>query len=200
MRVEHHGIAGRHDVDDIAGQSRDRVCRRGHRADHAERGVLLERDSVVAATAVRAEPLDSRHVTDDVQLLDLVIETANLGFLQLDATPFIGVGLAHALDDLDDFAPGLDALFAQLEERPGRSVAGIIRILEHTKVLAAAFATATAGALVFAGRRSGGSIATQPPEDVLDHVADQCFIHCIRHVESFNLGFTSLAKRLAKRV
>ena len=112
-----------------------------------------------------------------------MIKTTNLGFLQLDATPLISVVLAHALDDLDDLAPGFNTLFAQLEKRLGCRVAGVVRILEHAKILAAAFATATTRTLVVIGRRCSRRFTAQPSEDVLNHVADQCFVHCIRHVD-----------------
>ena len=47
------------------------VHHRQDRPDHSERRILLERDPPVAAHRVRPQPLDSRHVLDDLQLLDL---------------------------------------------------------------------------------------------------------------------------------
>ena len=108
--VEHDRVAGGNDVDDVAGQGRDRVGRGCHRTDDTERRELLKRDAVITAAPVRPQPLDTRHVTDDLKLLDLVIESANLRFLQLDAAPLFVVVLAKALDDFDDSAACLDTL------------------------------------------------------------------------------------------
>ena len=97
MRVEDHRVAGGDDVDDVAAQRRDGMRGRRDRADDAEGRVLLQRDAVVAAAAVGMQPLDAGHELDDLQLLDLVIEPADLRLLQLDAAPLGGVRLRHGL-------------------------------------------------------------------------------------------------------
>ena len=59
MRVADEGVAGGEHVDGVAGQRRQRMRDRRDDADDAERGVLFERDAVLAAEGVGAEELDA---------------------------------------------------------------------------------------------------------------------------------------------
>ena len=147
--VEHDRVAGGNNVDDVAGQGRDRVGRGRHRTDDAERCVFLERNAVVAAKPIGAQPLDPRHVADDLELFDLVIESADLRFLKLDSAPLLVVLLAQALDDLNDPMARLDALPSQLLERLSSGIARLISGFEHAKIPTAnAFGLATARVVI----------------------------------------------------
>ena len=84
VRIADQGVAGGEHVDGVAGQRRQRVRHRRDDADDAERGVFLQRDAVLAAERVGAQELDAGDaVGDDLQLLDLVLQPADLGFFQL---------------------------------------------------------------------------------------------------------------------
>jgi hypothetical protein len=56
------------------------------------KGVLLHGDAVVAAHAVGLDPLDPGHELHDLELLDLVLEPADLRLLELEPAPLDGVG------------------------------------------------------------------------------------------------------------
>jgi hypothetical protein len=113
MRVENHGVAGRHHVDDVAAERGNGMGRGRDRADDAKRRVFLQRDAVIAAAAVGPEPFDAGNVLDDLQLFDFVIEPADFRFLQFNAAPFGGIGLGQCLDNVDDLLPrGHAALLA----------------------------------------------------------------------------------------
>jgi hypothetical protein len=75
------------------------------------------RDAVIAAERVRLDPLDAGHQLDDLELLDLVVEPADLRLVQLLASPRLGLVGDDPLDDVDDLPPGLDALLLKLQER-----------------------------------------------------------------------------------
>ena len=188
MRVEHHRVAGGDDVDNVAGQGRDRVGRGCHRTDDAERCELLKRDAVITAATVRPQPLDTRHIAYNLKLLDLVIEPAYLRFLQLDAAPLFIVVLAKALDDFDNSAACLDTLPAQLLKRLGRGITRLVGGLENAKIPANTVLGLATTRSVVVGRRgrrhwsNNRRAATQAAKDVLNHVANQCFIYCICHV------------------
>jgi hypothetical protein len=91
VRVEDDGVAGGDDVDDVAAERGDGMRDRQNGADDAERRVLLQGDAVVAAHAVRLDPLDAGHELHDLQLLDLVLEAADLGLLELELAPLGGL-------------------------------------------------------------------------------------------------------------
>jgi hypothetical protein len=73
-------------------------------------GVFFQGDPMIAAQAVGPEPLHTRNQLDDLQLLDLMIQPADLRLLQLDAPPLHRIGLSHRFDDLNDLHPGGHAL------------------------------------------------------------------------------------------
>ena len=103
-------------------------CVLGVTAAHdAERRVFLQRDAVIAAAGVGSQPFHARHELDDLELLDLVIEPADLRLVEFEFAPRLGVCLGQRLDDLFDLAARGDALFLQLQERFLRGGAGFVR-------------------------------------------------------------------------
>ena len=131
MRVEHHGVAGGDDVDDVAAQRGNRMRAGRDRANDAERRVFLQRDAVIAAAPVRPQPVHAGNELDDLQLLDLVVEPADLGFVEFDPAPRLGVFLGQGLDD-SSILRRRPCLLPIFKNRCGRR-AGFVGILEHTK-------------------------------------------------------------------
>ena len=83
-------------------------------ANDTERRVFFQRNAVVAAARVGAEPVHPWHQFDQTQLGDLVVETADLGFFKFNLAPLLGVLLSHRLDDFLNLAAGGDTFFLQL--------------------------------------------------------------------------------------
>src|SRR5690349_507766 len=106
----------------------------GDRTNNTEGRVFLERDAMVAATRVRAEPLDAGHEFEDSQLLDLVVKAANFSFFKFDAPPSLGVGVSHRFDDFDNFHASSDTLLLKLQERFVRCGTSFIGISKHAKL------------------------------------------------------------------
>ena len=97
MRIEDHRIARRDDVEMLP-LSVGMEWVRGRDGAHDAKGrVFLQRDAVVAAAAIGMQPLDARHQLDDLQLLDLVVQPADLRFFQFDPAPLGGIGLGEGL-------------------------------------------------------------------------------------------------------
>ncbi len=105
MRVEDDRVAGGHDVHDVAAERWDRVGRGRDRADDAEGCIFFQRDAVIAAQAIGVQPFHARDQFDDFQLLDLMIEPANPGFLQLQPAPLDGISVSHRFDDFHRLPP-----------------------------------------------------------------------------------------------
>ena len=116
MRVEHHGIACRDDVHDVAAQRGNRMRAGRDRADDTERRVFLERDAVIATASVRAQPIHPRHELDQTEFGYLVVEATNLRLFKFNSTPSFRVLFGHRLDDLLDLATGRHASALKLHE------------------------------------------------------------------------------------
>ena len=142
---------------------------RRDRADDSERRVIREGQPTVAGVVVGPEVFDARHARDGVtELADLVIEPANLRFLELGPTELLGL-----LDaDLADAVHGL----ATIVERPGPERSkrglgcrnGVVRRGKDAKVARRP--------------RCGFAIAQDSPvahlgQHFLDDVADDVFGH-----------------------
>ena len=145
MRIEDDGISGGHHVDDIAGESGDRVSDWQNRADDTEGRVFLEGDATIAAHRVRLEPLGAGDVFGDLELGDLVVDAADLGLLHLEAAPWLGVCDGHAFDDFDHLGATRDAEFFQLEVGVGGGVGGFVNAGENPALAGLTTATAAAG-------------------------------------------------------
>ncbi len=109
---------------------------RRDRADDAERSVFFQRDAVVAAAGVGAEPVHAGHQFDQAQLGDLVIEPADLRFFKFNLAPRLGVFLGHRLDDFLNLAAGGNAFFLELQKRFLRGTASFFRRGEHAELAA----------------------------------------------------------------
>ena len=109
---------------------------RRDRADDAEGRVFLERDAVIAAARIGPEPLHAGDELDDLELLDLVVEPADLRLVEFELAPHFRVGLGHRLDDLDDLNARGDAALLKLEEGLVRGGAGFVGIGEHAELAA----------------------------------------------------------------
>jgi hypothetical protein len=131
--IEDDGVAGRHDVDDVAGEGGDRVGDRQDGRDDAVGRVLFEGDAVIAAARVGVQPFDAGHEFHDLELFDLVGEAADLRLVELEFAPRLGVAGDERLDDLHDLGATLDAFDAQLLEGRLGGGAGAGRIGENAE-------------------------------------------------------------------
>jgi hypothetical protein len=133
-----------------------------NRADDPEGGVLFQRNAMVAAAGIGMQPFNARNQLDDLELLDLVVQPADLCLLQLDPAPLGGIGFRQGLYDLNHLGPCGDAFLLELEEAGLRGSAGFIGILEDAVFAAANRAgsrvaiTAATARFFRRGRRRGG--------------------------------------------
>src|SRR5439155_14904347 len=130
MRIEDNASPGGDNINDIPAQRRDRMRRWRDCADHPEGRVLFECNPVIAAAAIRMQPLDSGHQLNNFQLFNLMVEPANLRFFEFQASPLRGVGVANRLDEVDDFGASGDALLLKLQISSARRVTSLIGVLE----------------------------------------------------------------------
>src|SRR2546422_6929578 len=133
---------------------------------------------MIPTVAIRAKPFDTRNQFQDLEFLDLMIEPADFGFFELDATPLSGVGNGHRLDDLNDFGPGDDAFLFKLQKGGMCRRASFVGIGENAVVAARAADAASAGVAgsvaAAGGFRSGGrrgDTDNLPAEDPGAHIA-----------------------------
>src|SRR5207249_988823 len=175
--VENNPIPSGDHVDDIPAKGRNRMGRGRDGGYDAKRRVLLQGNSVVAAAAIRAEPFHTGDELDDFELLDLVIEPANLRFLQFDSPPLDSVGVSHRLYDFYDVRAGGDTFLSQLKKAGMRGRAGFAGVLEDA-VLAGAPGMAIAAAAGFFSGRGGrrGNLA-KAAEHFRNDVADESFVN-----------------------
>ena len=176
MRVEHDGISRRADVHDVAAQCRNRMRARRDRAHDAEGRVFLQRDAVIAAAGVGPEPFHAGDELDNLQLLDLVIEPANLRLVEFEFAPHFRVGLRHRLDDLDDLHARRDAGLLELQEGFLRGGAGFIGVGVHAELAACSgrggVALAIAAAVCLRGGSRGGSFRGRRATEAAQHFTD----------------------------
>ena len=107
MRVEHDRIACRQHADDVAGQRGERMRHRSNGSDDAERSIFGDRQTVVTAHRVASERFDTGNQLDDLQLFNLMIQPADLGFFQFQPAEFFGLFGTNSIDTLN----GLGAIF-----------------------------------------------------------------------------------------
>ena len=202
--VENDGVAGGGDVDDVAAEGGDGMGARGDGSDDAERGVFLEGDAMVAAAGIGAEPVHAGDELDDLELGDLVIEAADLGFVEFDLAPGFGILFGEGFDDLLDFAAGGDAFLLELEEGFLGGGAGFLgggvdaELAAQGDIGGGGFFGAAAA--IGGGRGGGGAGggrsrrggASEAAEDFGHHVTDQSFVHCAHKI--FNRQFTRLTE------
>ena len=106
VRVHHQRVTAGDHHDRIACQGRHRVRHRCNHAQHTKRSVFGYAQPMVAADGLRRDHLQAGDFfTHHDQLLDLVVQPADLGLLELDLAEFL-----RLLDD--DIADALDHLAA----------------------------------------------------------------------------------------
>ena len=142
---------------------------------------------MVATAAIRMQPFHAGDKLDDFEFLDLVIESANLRFLQLDLPPLDRLRVSHRLADFNDLCAGGDAFLSQLKKAGVGGGASFIGFLEDAEFAAAdAAATdlsvAAAARFLRRGRGWGGRLA-KTAKDFRDDVADQSFINGVHGEE-----------------
>ena len=166
VRVADQGVAGGQHVDGVAGQRRQRVRHRRDDADDAERGVFLQGDAVLAAEGFGAQELDAGDaVGDDLELLDLVLEPADLGLFQFLAAELLGLVDA-------DLADAVDGLAAVVQAAAPRTAAG----RRPRRRRRSSTSSKTPRRRPWRGRCSRRRLAVAVAhlgQDLLDHVADQ---------------------------
>ena len=65
-------------------------------------GGLVHGDAEITTHALRREVLRAQDVFDALKLERLVLQTTDIGFVEFDLAPTLGVVDAHLLDDFDD--------------------------------------------------------------------------------------------------
>ena len=85
---------------------------------------------VAAAVGGGLQKFDAGHQFENLQLLDLVIEPADLGFVQLHLAPGLGVLLGDRFDELDDRVAVIERKLDQLFLRLGGGGDGLIDVAE----------------------------------------------------------------------
>ena len=145
-------------------------------ADNPERRVFFESDAVIATQRGRVQPLHPGDELNNLELLDFVIEAANLGFFQFDAPPLTRVGISHGFDDVNDLSARLDAFLLQLRECVRCGSASLGGVIEDAEVFAGAVAlvTAAVGFAVAGGWTRCGSrrASAETAQNFLHHVPD----------------------------
>ena len=110
MRVDDQRVAAGDHADRVAGDRGQRVRDRRDRADHAERGVLDDRQAVIAAEHFAAQELDARRpLAERLELFDLVLQPADLGLFHLHRAQLDALVDGDAADVVDDPLAVFDA-------------------------------------------------------------------------------------------
>ena len=165
MRVEDDRVAGRQHAHHVAGQRRQRVGDGRDRADHAERGVLGHGQPVVAAVASHLRNSIPGTSLTILQLLDLVIEAADLRLFEFQPAQLVGLLIANPIDASDGLGP--------IGQRPVAESLEAFRRGGHRIVDRAEHAPIAVGVAVTAVRCSS---ASQLGEHLLHHLPDGLFV------------------------
>src|SRR6266851_7627127 len=104
MSVENHRVTSRHHGYSVAGQSRERMCHGGHCSNDAEGSIFRQRETVFAAASIGPQELNAGcSLAGDDQLLDLVLEPADLSFVHFFPTQRLRLIDANAADAVHGF-------------------------------------------------------------------------------------------------
>src|SRR3954453_4812699 len=117
MCVENHRVASRDNVYNVTAQGRNGMSAGSNCAYYTKWREFLERNSMVTAASQGSQPIHAWHELNNLQLLDLVIQPANLRFLELNAAPFFRILVGKSLNDLLNLSSCTHALFTKLFER-----------------------------------------------------------------------------------
>ena len=132
MRIDDHRVAGRDHADRVAGDRRQRVRDRRDRADHAERGVFDHGQAVVAAEHLAAQELDARRpLAERLELLDLVLEPADLGLFHLHRAQLDTLVDGDPANVADDAFAVFESALGELLERFPRGGDRFVRVVKN---------------------------------------------------------------------
>ena len=113
--AEHDRVAGGDHVDRVARDRRQRVRDRGNRRNDAVRGVLNDRQTVIAAPALALEEFNpGGHAANARLLLDFVVEPADFRFLHFQRAQLDGVLVRDVPDGVDREAALGDGFLLEL--------------------------------------------------------------------------------------
>src|SRR5262245_40643064 len=137
------------------------------------------------------QPFNSGNQLDDFQFFDLVVEPANLRFLQFNPAPFCRIRVGQRLDNLHNLRACSHSLLLQLKKSVLCRGAGLIRILEYTVLptadASAADVTVSAPATFLGGRARCANLyvaagLAKASKHLRNYITDQSFIngtHCL---------------------
>ena len=129
MRIDDQRVAAGDHADGVAGDRRQRVRDRRDRADDAERGVLDDGQAVIAAEHFAPHELDAgRALAERLELFDLVLQPADLGFFHLHRAQLDALVDRDAADVVDDPLAVFDRPLAELLEGLGRGGHGFVDV------------------------------------------------------------------------
>jgi hypothetical protein len=114
MRVADHGVTGCDHHDRVAHQRGNTVGDRRDRSDDPEGGELGHSQPAIAADRFATEHFDPGHGRDQGEFLDLVGQSADLGFFKLERAEFLGLGAADFTNTLGRSFAGGDAAGGKL--------------------------------------------------------------------------------------
>ena len=132
VRVADERVARGDHVDGVGRDGRNRMGDGRDHADHSEGRELLEAEAMRSARRVRLEPLDSGNPMQHPELLDLVLEPADPGLLELERPPWDRVLRRHRFDACHDGFTVVERQPAELTLGFGRRGDRIIDPREET--------------------------------------------------------------------
>src|SRR5207253_5290057 len=135
--------------------------------------------------AVGPKPIHAGNESNDLELLDLMVEPADSRFLEFEAAPRGRVLVGEGLDDFLNLPARGDAFLLQLQEGFVRRRAGFVGVLKHAELVSpsgvsARVCLAIATARWLNERRSVSRglrcrCAAEAPQDFTYNVADERF-------------------------
>src|SRR5690349_12340841 len=115
MRIDDQRVAAGDHADGIAGDRGERMGDGSDDADDAEWGVLDHRQAMIAAVDLAPHELDAgSFFAEGLELLDLVLQPADLGFVHLHRAELDAVVDRDATDMADDPLAVFQAPLAEL--------------------------------------------------------------------------------------
>ena len=141
--------------------------------------------------ALVLQEFDAGNSFEDLQLFDLVIEPADLRFIQLELAPFLGLLLGDRFDQLDDAIAVVhreaEQFLLRIRSRP-RRLRSIFPKTPNSPIgtpmrcgcRSASMAFGIIGGGIFAG--ANAAVAARPsvsqsPHDFGDHILNKCLVH-----------------------
>src|ERR1017187_8800229 len=101
VRPEDRGVARCQNIDGVRGHGGHRVSNRKHHADDAPGSVINDAQAGAIAARIATHGFHSKHEAHVGELQNLVIESADLGLLHLNAAQFLAAVVADTTYDVD---------------------------------------------------------------------------------------------------